>query len=83
MRTISAAIFGLMAGVAWQAAAAAPSADCRDGAPLCRDAYEALEKCEAASAGAEGACTTERQAADSACKSTVSACDRDGSRRAP
>ena len=77
----------LVSGLLWfaggPALAGEPSAACRDGAASCQDAWGKLDACQQASAGKPGSCEAEKNAADAACKSDASACDRDGSRAPP
>lgn len=85
------------AALSRDALAGPPSEACRNGAVLCREAYEKLEECELSQAAATqaeteaeaeaelpaDACAEARAEADARCRDTTSACDTDGSRLPP
>jgi len=65
------------------ARASDPSGACKEGAALCKEAFERLQSCESKNPTTPDACVGERAEADNACKTTTSACHTDGSREPP
>lgn len=77
------AALALALGLAAPARATDPSGACKEGAALCKEAFDRLDACEKKNPTAPDMCVGERAETENACKTTTSACHTDGSREPP
>lgn len=82
-RVVSLCLFSLLVLATVPARAGTPSSECREGAAHCKEAFDALEKCQQSKGATPESCASEKVATEGACKRTTSTCHKDGSRRPP